>query len=185
MERAAVEAAAVAASLNNVGETIVRMSWNGATDVAAWRVLAGASAGGLSVKATVPDSGFESSAELVGGDGYGALGKLDYVAVSAQRKRPGSCHITHRADRKLRERRPGARMISSQWSLSGAYGYRSRNCDWNGGVVTAPSPRPGRRSQTQPVPTPEPVHVSQCRDASNVTLRVGYRRPSIRRALPR
>ncbi len=74
---------AVAASLNNVGETIVRMSWNGATDVAAWRVLAGASAGGLSVKATVPDSGFESSAELVGGDGYGALGKLDYVAVKA------------------------------------------------------------------------------------------------------
>jgi hypothetical protein len=74
---------AVAANLNNVGETIVRMSWNGATDVAAWRVLAGASAGSLTVKAHVPDSGFESSAELVGGDGYGALGKLAYVAVQA------------------------------------------------------------------------------------------------------
>jgi hypothetical protein len=35
------------------------------------------------VKAHVPDSGFESSAELVGGDGYGALGKLAYVAVQA------------------------------------------------------------------------------------------------------
>jgi hypothetical protein len=76
-------APAVAANFNNVGETIVHMSWNGATDVAAWRVLAGASASSLSSKASVPDSGFESSAELVGGDGYGALGKLGYVAVQA------------------------------------------------------------------------------------------------------
>ena len=35
----------LAASLNNVGETIVHMSWNGATAVASWRVLAGETSG--------------------------------------------------------------------------------------------------------------------------------------------
>ena len=74
---------ALSASLNNVGETIVRMSWNGATGVASWRVLAGAHAGALSSRAVVADSGFESSAELVGGNGIGALGNLGYVAVQA------------------------------------------------------------------------------------------------------
>ena len=39
---------AVLASLNNTGEeTIVHASWNGATEVASWRVLAGSAAGSL------------------------------------------------------------------------------------------------------------------------------------------
>jgi Arylsulfotransferase (ASST) len=56
---------ALLANLNNTGEeTIVHMSWNGATGVSAWRVLAGPHAGSLSVHATVAASGFESSTIL-------------------------------------------------------------------------------------------------------------------------
>jgi Arylsulfotransferase (ASST) len=56
---------AVLAGLNNTGEeTIVHASWNGATEVASWRVLAGKRAGSLTVQATIPASGFESSTTL-------------------------------------------------------------------------------------------------------------------------
>jgi hypothetical protein len=56
---------AVLASLNNTGEeTIIHASWNGATEVASWRVLAGESTGSLTVRATIPASGFESSTTL-------------------------------------------------------------------------------------------------------------------------
>jgi hypothetical protein len=56
---------AVLADLNNTGEeTIVHASWNGATEVASWRVLAGAASGSLSAQATIPTSGFESSTTL-------------------------------------------------------------------------------------------------------------------------
>jgi hypothetical protein len=56
---------AVLADLNNTGEeTIVHASWNGATEVASWRVLAGATSGSLSTQATIPTSGFESSTTL-------------------------------------------------------------------------------------------------------------------------
>ena len=56
---------AVLASLNNTAEeTIVHASWNGAGDVAAWRVLAGSGAPSLTALATIPDTGFESSVTL-------------------------------------------------------------------------------------------------------------------------
>jgi hypothetical protein len=56
---------AVLASLNNTGEeTIVHASWNGATEVASWRVLAGKRSGSLTAQATIPASGFESSTTL-------------------------------------------------------------------------------------------------------------------------
>ena len=55
--------------------TAVFASWNGATDVQAWRVLAGSSAGALAPRATIPVSGFESSVTLP--DPY------PYVAVQA------------------------------------------------------------------------------------------------------
>ncbi len=56
---------AVLASLNNTGEeTIVHASWNGAGEVAAWRVLAGTGARSLTALATIPDAGFESSTTL-------------------------------------------------------------------------------------------------------------------------
>jgi hypothetical protein len=55
----------VVADLNNTGEeTIVHISWNGATGVSAWRVLAGKRTGALTVQATIPASGFESSTTL-------------------------------------------------------------------------------------------------------------------------
>jgi hypothetical protein len=56
---------AVLADLNNTGEeTIVHVSWNGATEVASWRVFAGKRSGALAVQATIPVSGFESSTTL-------------------------------------------------------------------------------------------------------------------------
>lgn len=56
---------ATLAALNNTGEeTVVHASWNGATEVAAWRVLAGAGTGALSARATIPARGFESSTTL-------------------------------------------------------------------------------------------------------------------------
>jgi hypothetical protein len=56
---------AVLADLNNTGEeTIVHASWNGATEVSSWRVLAGARSGTLEAQATIPASGFESSTTL-------------------------------------------------------------------------------------------------------------------------
>ncbi len=55
----------VLASLNDTGEeTIVHASWNGATGVAAWRVLAGARTGSLGAQATIHADGFESATTL-------------------------------------------------------------------------------------------------------------------------
>jgi hypothetical protein len=56
---------AVLASLNTTSEaTIVHASWNGATGVASWRVLAGKHSGPLSERASIPFAGFESSTTL-------------------------------------------------------------------------------------------------------------------------
>ncbi len=56
---------AVLASLNDTGEeTIVHASWNGATEVASWRVLAGKHPEALEPQTTIPASGFESSTTL-------------------------------------------------------------------------------------------------------------------------
>ena len=56
---------AVLASLNDTGEeTIVHTSWNGATEVASWRVLAGQRPGSLKAQAEIGATGFESSTTL-------------------------------------------------------------------------------------------------------------------------
>jgi len=55
--------------------TAVFASWNGATNVASWRVLAGNSRSSITPQATMPDSGFESSVTFP--DAYA------YVAVQA------------------------------------------------------------------------------------------------------
>ncbi len=69
---------AVLASQNDTGEeTIVRASWNGATDVASWRVLAGKSAGALKAQATIPVSGFETSMTLPRKYAFAAVRALD------------------------------------------------------------------------------------------------------------
>jgi hypothetical protein len=54
---------AIAAARNGTSVT-VHTSWNGATDVASWRLLGGESPSALSPLATVPKSGFETSATL-------------------------------------------------------------------------------------------------------------------------
>jgi len=56
---------ALLVSFNDTDEaTIVHASWNGATDVASWRVLAGKVGEKLSAQATMPVAGFESSTTL-------------------------------------------------------------------------------------------------------------------------
>jgi len=66
----------VLANLNSSSEqTIVHASWNGATTVASWRVLAGKSAHALAAAATMPASSFESSLILPT--------KVAYVSVQA------------------------------------------------------------------------------------------------------
>jgi hypothetical protein len=55
--------------------TAVAASWNGASDVASWRVLAGSSPSALTARASMPDSGFESTVTFP--DAYA------YVAVQA------------------------------------------------------------------------------------------------------
>jgi hypothetical protein len=56
---------AIVATLNNTSEeTIVHASWNGASSVASWRILAGSSAKSLQVQQTVPFSGFETTTIL-------------------------------------------------------------------------------------------------------------------------
>jgi len=55
---------AIAAQDSASGAETIEASWNGATDVAAWRVLAGPAAGSLAPVATVPSTGFETTIEL-------------------------------------------------------------------------------------------------------------------------
>jgi hypothetical protein len=70
---------AVLAGLNDTGEeTIVHTSWNGATEVASWRVLAGRQAGSLTAQATILTGGdFESSTTLPEKYAYVAVQALD------------------------------------------------------------------------------------------------------------
>jgi hypothetical protein len=68
----------VLANLNDTGEeTIVHASWNGASDVAFWRVLAGQQATSLNAQATIPASDFESSTTLPKKYAYAAVQALD------------------------------------------------------------------------------------------------------------
>lgn len=69
---------AVLASQNDTGEeTIVHASWNGATGVASWRVLAGTSSGSLKPQATIPVNGFETSTTLPRKYAYAAVQALN------------------------------------------------------------------------------------------------------------
>jgi hypothetical protein len=68
----------VLAALNDTGEeTVVHASWNGATGVASWRVLAGKTAGSLKQQAQIPVAGFESSTTLPRKYAYIAVQALD------------------------------------------------------------------------------------------------------------
>ena len=66
------------ANLNNTGEeTILHMSWNGATGVASWRALAGTTRGTLALRTTIGSTGFETSTILPKTYRYAAVAALD------------------------------------------------------------------------------------------------------------
>ena len=72
------DAPALAAYDNNTAEeTIVHMSWNGATGVASWEVLAGKKPGSLAAQAKVAATDFETSSILPKGYAYVAVRALD------------------------------------------------------------------------------------------------------------
>jgi hypothetical protein len=56
---------------------VLYASWNGATDVRAWHVLAGSQAAGLTSRQTAPRRGFETTLHLAGGDAFAAVVALD------------------------------------------------------------------------------------------------------------
>jgi hypothetical protein len=80
-------------------QTVVYVSWNGATQVATWQVLTGKSAASLEVVATVPRAGFETAIStrptgsvlvVAGLDAHGRrLGVSKPLAVPPQPKLPG------------------------------------------------------------------------------------------------
>jgi Arylsulfotransferase (ASST) len=74
-------AAATAQVKNGAGAvgaaTTVYASWNGATQVASWRVLGGASAKALTAVAAAPRSGFETTIPTPAAEGYVAVQALD------------------------------------------------------------------------------------------------------------
>lgn len=59
------------------GKTLVYASWNGATQVASWRVLARSQAGQLVQAASAPRSGFETAIQVPAGDAAFQLQALD------------------------------------------------------------------------------------------------------------
>jgi EmrB/QacA subfamily drug resistance transporter len=66
------------AALNHDGRTTVYASWNGATQVASWRVLGATAAGGPpSTLAATPRSGFETAIPITGADTSFQLQALD------------------------------------------------------------------------------------------------------------
>jgi hypothetical protein len=59
------------------GRLTAAVSWNGATQVASWRMLAGASAGALAPVATAPKAGFQTTLTAAAAGPYVALQALD------------------------------------------------------------------------------------------------------------
>jgi hypothetical protein len=70
-------AAAAGGSAGAAGALDVYASWNGATNVVSWRVLAGASAGALTPVASAPRGGFETAIPTPGAEAYVAVQALD------------------------------------------------------------------------------------------------------------
>jgi hypothetical protein len=70
-------AASLSATLLGPGNVMLQVSWNGATEVARWRVLAGRSPRGLSPVAAVPKTGFETAITTRAPGGYLAVQALD------------------------------------------------------------------------------------------------------------
>ncbi|HXR28639.1 MAG TPA: arylsulfotransferase family protein [Solirubrobacteraceae bacterium] len=67
----------IAAQAGATGSVTVEASWNGATAVSAWKVLAGPSASSLSTVATAPRSGFETTISVHTSAPYVAVAAVD------------------------------------------------------------------------------------------------------------
>jgi hypothetical protein len=81
----------VLASLNNTAEeTIVHASWNGATGVASWRVLAGEHPESLKAQTVIAASGFETSTILPTAHSYVAVQALDASGAVLATSKPSS-----------------------------------------------------------------------------------------------
>jgi hypothetical protein len=79
----------VTASLNNTAEeTLVHASWNGATEAAGWRVLAGQRPAALTPKTTIAAGDFEISAILPNKYAYVAVQALDATGRVLSSSRP-------------------------------------------------------------------------------------------------
>jgi Arylsulfotransferase (ASST) len=91
----------IAVSPNNDGTTEVWASWNGATTVASWRVLAGPGAGALAPLLTVPKQGFETAISAPSGTAYFAVQALgssgNVLATSATESVPPRIGIAGRS----------------------------------------------------------------------------------------
>jgi len=70
-------APAIAAQSAGSGQLTVEASWNGATTVASWQVLAGTSATSLAPVTSAPRSGFETTITVHTSDPYVAVAALD------------------------------------------------------------------------------------------------------------
>jgi hypothetical protein len=67
----------VVASPGSAGAVSVSVSWNGATQVSSWRVLAGASSGSLNPVSTATKTGFQTTISVSGAGPYVAVQALD------------------------------------------------------------------------------------------------------------
>jgi hypothetical protein len=68
---------AISARIATDNHVMVYASWNGATNVARWQLLAGTSRNGLSLVATTPRRGFETAIKATTGERYFAVRALD------------------------------------------------------------------------------------------------------------
>jgi hypothetical protein len=82
------EAPALAVGSNAVGGSTVYVSWNGATRVAAWQILAGKSPGTLEPVARAPRTGFETAISVNSSGPYFAALALDRAGAELGRSRP-------------------------------------------------------------------------------------------------
>ena len=80
-------APSIAATAGSGGTTTVYASWNGATQIASWQVLAGSSPSNMTVAASAPRSGFETSISTPGQPAYVAV-----QALSAEGALLGTSH---------------------------------------------------------------------------------------------
>jgi len=79
-----------AAARHRGGRTTVYASWNGATRVAAWRVMAGAASGAMKAVATRPRAGFETAIPVPSGYTTFAVQALDRTGKVIGTSRPTS-----------------------------------------------------------------------------------------------